>query len=463
MRVSSTSTPDSAELNAGRTGPGREWGVVVAVTLAAALAPLNSTMVIVGLPKITEDFDARLASTGWLVTGYLIAVAALQTPAGKLGDRVGHRRLFLGGLVAFLATSVAAAAAPNLGALIAFRTGQGITGAIVFPNGWALLRQTIPTERRARRFGAVGSAIALAAGTGPVVGDAVIALSSWRGTFLVNIFLVVPALVIGRRCLPAVPAAAGPGPARPPFDVAGTCAWLVLLLGTAGALNVSVRSGRPALLLVVTPLIGAFGVWFVRRELAHPDPVLQPRFFAHRAFTAVNVGIGCQNLAMYVTLLAVPIILEHQPGGPGPGLVLGSLTLVSVVVSPMGGRLADRLGRRTPAVIGLSLSSLTSIPLVVATDGIPVGLLVLCLGVSGVGLGLSSAAMQTTSLESVPPEDAGVASGVYSTSRYLGSILGSSILAATADPVGRPIFVMVLVAAVAAAVSVTRIPGSADG
>jgi EmrB/QacA subfamily drug resistance transporter len=430
----------------------------VAVTLAIALAPLNSTMVIVGLPKITDDFDAPLSSAGWLVTGYLIAVAALQTPAGKLGDRVGHRRLFLGGLVAFLATSVAAAAAPNLAWLIVFRTGQGITGAIVFPNGWALLRQTIPAERRARRFGAVGSAIALSAGTGPVLGDAVIALSSWRGTFLVNIVFVVPALLIGRRYLPPSPPEAARAAGRRPFDLAGTAAWLALLLGTAGALNVSVRSGRPLLLVLIAPFLVVFGVWFVRRELAHPDPVLQPRFFANRAFAAVNVGIGCQNLAMYVTLLAVPIILERQPGGPGPGLVLGALTLVSVVVSPLGGRLADRLGRRTPAVVGLGLSALTSIPLVIATDGIPVGLLVGCLAVSGVGLGLSSAAMQTTSLESVPPEDAGVASGVYSTSRYLGSILGSSILAASGDPASRPIFLMVLAAAVIAAVSVTRIP-----
>ena len=430
----------------------------MAVTLAVALAPLNSTMVIVGLPRITDDFDAGLATAGWLVTGYLIAVAALQTPAGKLGDRVGHRRLFLGGLMAFLVTSVAAAAAPNLAWLIIFRTGQGITGAVVFPNGWALLRQAVPAERRARRFGVVGAAVALAAGTGPVLGDAVIAVSSWRGTFLVNIAFVLPALVIGRRCLPPPPASEGNAAGRRPFDLAGTAAWLILLLGTAGALNASIRSGRPFLLVVAAPAIVAFGIWFVRRELAHPDPVVQPRFFAHRAFTAVNVGIGCSNLAMYVTLLAVPIILERQPGGPGPGVVLASLTLVSVVVSPLGGRLADRLGRRTPAVVGLSVSALSAVPLVVAGDGIPVGLLVLALAVSGVGLGLSSAAMQTTALESVPPEAAGVASGVYSTSRYLGSILGSSILAATGDPAGRGIFVMVLVSAIVAALGVTRIP-----
>jgi MFS family permease len=172
----------------------------------------------------------------------------------------------------------------------------------------------------------------------------------------------------------------------------------------------------------------------------------------------VNVGISCQNLAMYVTLLAVPIILERQPGGLGPGVVLGSLTLVSVVVSPLGGRLADRLGRRTPAVIGLSLSALTSIPFAVAADDIPIGLLIGCLAISGLGLGLSSAAMQTTSLESVSPEDSGVASGVYSTSRYLGSILGSSILAAAADPAGRPIFFMVVVAAFGAVAAVSRIP-----
>src|SRR5688572_33232857 len=106
---------------------------MVAVTLAACLAPLNSTMLIVALPHVVDDYGTSFSNAGWLVTGYLIAVAALQTPAGKLGDRLGHRRLFLGGLVAFMAVSVGAATAPSLEVLIALRVGQRVAGAVGFP------------------------------------------------------------------------------------------------------------------------------------------------------------------------------------------------------------------------------------------------------------------------------------------------------------------------------------------
>ncbi|HEU5100697.1 MAG TPA: MFS transporter [Roseiflexaceae bacterium] len=125
-----------------------ERAVVLTVTFATMLAPLNSTMIAVALPRITADFGAGATGAGWLVTAYLIIMATLQPIAGKLGDQFGRRPLLLGGLAGFGLASAGAALAPNLPVLIALRALQALAGALALPNGVALLRELIPAGRR---------------------------------------------------------------------------------------------------------------------------------------------------------------------------------------------------------------------------------------------------------------------------------------------------------------------------
>jgi DHA2 family methylenomycin A resistance protein-like MFS transporter len=204
-------------------------------------------------------------------------------------------------------------------------------------------------------------------------------------------------------------------------------------------------------------LIG-LGALFIRYEARHPDPVLQPRFFRVRSFAAANGAIALSNLAMYSTLLTVPILLARRGGWSSAkvGALLVMLSGAMVVCSPLGGRLADRVGRRWPTVIGLAILTLGVLPLALAGGGIAAPLLLGSLGVAGVGLGLSSAGMQTAAIEAVGPREAGVASGVFSTSRYFGSIVGSSLLAGLLGTAGggggfRVVFVMVAAAALLSA------------
>src|SRR4051812_2492729 len=168
-RSRSTATPgscvSSSRLSAGgatRSAP-TERAVLLTVALATMLMPLNSTMVAVALPEVLHDFDASVASVSWLVTGYLVAMAAFQPLTGKLGDRFGRRRVVLGGLVAFGVASALAPLAPELWALIALRVAQAVAGAFVFPNAMAVLRDLLPPERRARGFGVLGGAFGIAA------------------------------------------------------------------------------------------------------------------------------------------------------------------------------------------------------------------------------------------------------------------------------------------------------------
>jgi EmrB/QacA subfamily drug resistance transporter len=403
-----------------------ERGILATVALATMLAPLNSTMIAVALPRLMAELDTDVPTAGWLITAYLLVMASIQPVGGKLGDRFGRRPLILGGLLYFAAASLGAAFAPDLPTLFFFRIQQAIAGAIALPNGAALIREVVPAARRASRAGLVGAAVSFAAAAGPPIGGLLAEIGGWRALFFANAPLVAAALIVGWRALP--PRSAVPRPPR--FDLVGAAGLSCLLIALAALLS---RGHESAALLVVGGLaiVGA-SVLLVRYELRHPDPVLRPRLFTRRAFTAASAGVCMSNLAGYSTLLAIPLLLDGRPGisSAAIGLVLGAMSATTVVCAPAGGRLADRLGRRAAAVGGLGFMLVGLVPFAVDAAGMPLPLLVTALAVIGAGGGLSSAALQISALEAVDAAEAGVAAGVYSTARYLGSIIGSALLGA---------------------------------
>jgi len=402
---------------------GTGW-ILVTIALTTMLAPLNSTMIGVALPQITRDFDVDLAQSGWLVIAYLVVMASLQPVTGKLGDRWGHRRLILAGLVYFALASLGAATATSLTGLLFFRIQQAIAGALALPNGMALMRRVVPAQERGRRFGLVGSAIVLAAAAGPPLGGILIEVVDWRAIFYINLLFIVPAVLLGLRVLPRE---TGQKSTRS-FDLPGAAMLLLLLAGSAGLLTSKADTGW--LSAGGWCVLGALALLFLRREWQHPDPVLQPRFFRHRTFAAVNAAIALSNLAMYTTFLAIPLLLENQPGwnSAKAGLALATLWAPTVVCAPLGGHLVDRWGRRWPTTLGLALLTLGLGALLGLGDDIALTTLVGSLSLAGIGLGLSHAGMQTAAVEAVSEQEAGVAAGIFSTSRYIGSIIGASVL-----------------------------------
>ena len=505
------------------SSPTPEGLLLITVALGAVLAPLNSTMIAVALPAITDELAAGAAATSWLVTAYLIAMASLQPVAGRLGDRLGRRRLILGGLVGFGLASLGATLSTSLPLLIFFRVAQAVSGAVVLPNGDALLREIVPDERRASRFGMIGSAIGLAAAIGPPIGGLLVSTAGWRAMFAVNLLLVVPALLLGWRTIPRVSSALGPGlgqtgagvgqtgaglgetgaglgetgaglretgaasdaptgtrlsvgvglappaglaprmspapglapPARP-FDWPGAVMLSTILVGLAMLLS---RGGLslsgPELALTVAVLVVLL-ILFLRRELRHPEPALQPRFFSRPAFAIATGAVGLSNLAMYSVLLALPI-LWARAGRPAAeiGALLGVMAAAMFVAAPVGGRLADRFGRRWPTVGGLAVLTLGVVQIALTGQEATLGI-VLGLAALGGGLGLAMPGLQASALEAVERQSAGAAAGAYSTSRYLGSIVGSALLAglvSRVDPTSESVSLIFLAVVAAAGLS----------
>lgn len=231
---------------------------------------------------------------------------------------------------------------------------------------------------------------------------------------------------------------------------------LALLLSHGVGATIGVVVGA---LVALTALLG----FFARRELRHPEPVLQLGFFARPAFAAATGGVGLSNLAMYTVLLAIPPLWAGA-GRPSVeiGSMLGIMAAAMVVAAPIGGHLADHFGRRWPTVGGLAALTLGACQIALAggseTTTTALGLVVL-----GGGLGLATPGLQASALEAVERKDAGAAAGAYSTSRYLGSIVSSALLTGLAgttfaDDGTGPVFAIVVVAAIMATLSALALP-----
>jgi EmrB/QacA subfamily drug resistance transporter len=439
-----------------------ERAIILTVGVSGLLIPLNSTMIAVALPSITRALGASVTQAGWLVTAYLITMASVQPIAGKLGDRYGRRPFLLGGVAVFALASVGAAVASNIGMLIAFRTGQAVSGAVIFPNGAALIRDVVPVARRGRMFGMLGASIALGAAIGPPLGGVLVGLGGWPAIFWVNVPLALVIFLIGWRTIPHRQSR----PSGVRFDAGGA---VLLALALAGGAWLLTRLGRielaPAAAVGVIVALGF--VLFVAWELRHADPVVQPRFFRRGAFVASTGAIALSNLAMYSVLLAVPLLLARRSGWSASriGAILTTLSAGMVLLAPVGGRLADRLGRRLPALTGMALLAGGLIGLAGAGPGVSAPTLVACLAAAGAGLGLGASSLQTVAVEAIEPEHAGMAAAASSTARYVGSIVGTSVLAGLVTSRGgfQTTFTMTAIAAVASALLTVALPARRHG
>ncbi|OZM81320.1 MFS transporter [Pseudonocardia sp. MH-G8] len=444
------------------TRPLRPGAITAVVLCGAVLGPLNSTMIAVALPPMAADLRVDAGTMSWLVTAYLITMAALQPLAGKLGDRLGPRPVLLTGYALLFLASGLAAFVHSLPLLVTCRVVQAVAGALLAPTGFALLRQAAPPDRLGRAFGVVGAVLPLAAAVGPVLGGVLVEFGGWPAIFLVNLPVTLFALVLGWWVIPHAPRPANRSAGG--FDVVGA-GWLcALLIG----LTVLLDTAPGGAVLAAACAVLAVATWaFVRHERRHPDAVLPPRLFTHRSFVAAAAGIGLSNLAFYVTLLAVPLLL-HDRGidGAQAGLVLGALTLASSPLAVFGGRLADRAGLRLPAVAGLALVLAGLVPLVLDPAGLPLPLLVAALAVMGAGVGLSMPAFQLGALHDVAQHDTGTATGVFFTSRYLGSVAGASLLAGPLAPTSPGtetlLFIVLAIAAAAGVAAAAALPSGAQ-
>jgi len=392
---------------------------------------LDNTVVNVALPSIQRELGATVPGLAMVLDAYILVFASLLLTAGSLGDRFGRRRVFRAGLVVFTASSALCGLAPTLPALVGGRALQAVGAAALLPSSLAILAAAFPDPReRVQAIGLWSGVSAMALAAGPVVGGLLTDALGWRWVFYVNLPVGVAAFVVAGRVV-----AESRNPAAGRLDLPG------LLLGslglgavTLGLIESDQRGwGSPeivALLAAGVALLAAFGVTEARRK----DPMVSPRLFRDRAFSAANGVVLLAGFALLGFVFFNTLYFQAVQGWSPLQAGLRSLpnTLAVVVSAPLAGRLASRYGYRVPVTAGLLLAAAALWALTGIEVGTPYSQLWWKLAMLGAGLGLSISPATAAGVAAMPGTQAGVASAVIQTSRQVGGALGVAVLGAVA-------------------------------
>jgi len=410
--------------SASRSRPG--WTLAI-VSIALFMTALDNLVVGVALPSIRADLNGSIETLEWTVNGYTLAFAVFLLTGAALGDRFGRKRMFIVGLGIFTLASAASALAPSIEALIAARAVQGFGAAIITPLTLTLLSEAVPANKRGAALGVWAGVTGLGVAMGPVVGGAVVQGISWHWIFWLNVPIGLALLPLAVRLLteshgpnerldlPGL-ALAGGGLLGLTFGIvrANALGW------TSTAVLASITAG--VLLLV------AFLAW----ERHTPQPMLPPRFFRSRAFSATNAA----SFAMFFGTFGSVFLLSQFfqiAQGLGP-LEAGARTLpwtaMPMLVAPLAGILSDRIGPRPLMTAGLALQSAAIFWLSqVSGPDTPYGELIVPLAMAGLGMALVFAPSANAVLASVRPSEAGQASGATNAIREVGGVMGVAVLA----------------------------------
>ena len=392
------------------------------------MSNLDLFIVNVALPSIGKDFGETLAQLSWILNAYAIGFAALLIAAGRLGDRIGQRQVFLAGVAVFTLASALCAAAPNLGVLIAARVVQAAGAAALIPTSLALLLAATPAEKRSgavRSWAAIGG---VSAAMGPVIGGLLVQLD-WRWVFLVNLPVGIAAIVVGRNVLPH-PA----GKATEPLpDLLGAALLTVGIAAVTGALVEAPNWGwtSPRTIGLFAAAVIAIG-WFLARCLSHERPLIELSLFKIPNYGTATAAVFLFSLGFAAMLLSNVLWCQDVWGysalktglavAPGPAMVPALAIGAGPLVRRFGPGVVAAVGNLFFAA-GLvwRVFSVETTPHYV-TDLLPSMLL------TGIGVGLALPTLISTSATALPSERFGTGSAIVNTSRQIASALGVAIL-----------------------------------
>ncbi len=406
----------------------RKWLPLLTVCLGTFMLLLDVTIVNVALPGMAGDLHTSFGSLQWVVDGYALALAALLLGVGTVADRVGHRRVYLTGLVVFALSSLCCGLAPGAGALVAGRCVQGAGAAAMFATTFALINGSYTGRDRAAAYGVWGSVSGVAAAAGPVAGGLLTQGLSWRWIFFVNLPVSVAAVALVVVVLRGVrtPTRAGR------IDAGG----MLLFTGTVGSATYGLIRANEAGWTAGSswmPLAGSAVLLalFVVVETKVADPLLRLALVRDRTFGGVLLSALVANFAAFASLPYTSLWLQSVLGlGPvAAGLVGLPMPVATFLVSAFGGRLLHTWAPGRVIGGGLALMGAGDLVAFALTHGSPSwpallpGFLVI-----GVGVGMVNPVMSSTGMAAAPAERAGMAAGAANTARQLGFAFGIALL-----------------------------------
>jgi DHA2 family multidrug resistance protein-like MFS transporter len=402
----------------------RRWAVA-AIFTALAMSSLDTAIANVALPAISADLHVTPAEVVWVVNVYQIALVATLLPLGALGEILGHRRIYLGGLLLFTLASLGCALAWSLPSLLVARALQGLGASGIMSVNTALVRFVYPSRIQSRGFGHNAMVVATAFTFGPSIASAILALGPWPWLFAINIPFGLTALAIGLKTLPATPRA------KHAFDVPGAllaaAALGLFTIGIGGAAH----QMRPS--VVWSSLIAAIVLgWILTcRHADHPAPMLPIDLFRRGLFALSAATAVCSFAVQGLSFVALPFYFEDelQRSQVETGFFMTPWPLVVAIMAPIGGRLSDRFSAGLLGGLGLLLLGLGMLLLAMLPANPGVANIVWRMVVCGVGFGLFQTPNMKAIMTSAPPHRSGSASGIVATARLIGQTTGAALAA----------------------------------
>lgn len=391
---------------------------LAAALLASFLTPFMGSSVNIALPPIGREFSLDAVTLGWVATAYILAAAVFLLPFGRLADIAGRRKIFTAGLGAYAAASLGAALVHNGGQLIALRLLQGVSGAMLFGTGVAILTSVFPPAQRGRVLGWNAAAVYIGLSLGPTAGGLITEAFGWRFIFILNAALAAAAfLVVSRSLKFDFREAAGEG-----FDMKGA-----VIYGLALSAVIAGFSEMPDAAGVILVVLGGAGLGlFTLIETRTKHPLLQVSLFrGNPVFVFSNAAALINYSATFAVGFLLSLYLQFAKGfsPAAAGLVLVAQPVLMALISPFAGRLADRLKPRLIASGGMALSAAGLLMLSFIGRDTSLVYLMAALVVIGAGFGFFSSPNTSAVMGAVERKCYGVAASTLGTMRLVGQML----------------------------------------
>ncbi|MGJ7874649.1 MFS transporter [Streptomyces rochei] len=404
----------------------RRWLLLTVVSAGLLLITLDNSILYAALPTLVEDLGASSSESLWIINAYPVVMAGLLLGSGTLGDRVGHRRMFLIGLVVFGAASLAAAFSQSPEALIAARAFLAVGAAVMMPATLALIRVTFDDEHERNVAIAVwGSLAIVGSGLGPIVSGILLNHFWWGSVFLINVPVVIAAVIATLVLAPPNDADASKR-----WDLISSLLALVALVGLVITIKEAAKTSPEPLIMAGAVLAASVGGWaFARRQRRLPQPLLDFAIFRNPAFLAGVLAAGLSMFAIagvqLVTTQRFQLVEGFTP--LHAGLLVAAVALGALPTAMIGGAILHKVGLLPIVAGGLALSTAGAL-LVLFSFDTSMTLLVTGLLITGAGLGAAMSVASSAIMGNVPARRAGMASSVEEVSYEFGSLIAVALL-----------------------------------
>jgi EmrB/QacA subfamily drug resistance transporter len=407
----------------------RRIGILLICCMSLFIVGLDITAVNVALPSIGRDLGAGVSELQWTVDAYTLVLASLLMLGGSTGDRLGRKRIFTVGLTVFSTASLLCSLAPSAGFLIAFRALQAVGGSMLNPVAMSIITNTFTEPReRAQAVGVWGAGVGISMALGPVVGGTLVDAVGWRSIFWINIPVGLAAIALTLRFIPESKA---PHPRR--FDPVGQVLVAALLATlTFGIIEAPSRGWTSPLIVASFAVAAGALLGLLAYEPRRREPLVDLRFFRSIPF-ASSIAISVSAFAAFGGFLFLNTLYLQDARGLSPvhaGLATVPVALMTVVASPLSGRIVGRRGPRLPLV----LSGVSTLVACVMLAGIgphtSIAWLLVSYVLFGLGFGFVNAPITTAAVSGMPRAQAGVAAAIATTSRQVGQTLGVAVVGA---------------------------------